>query len=322
MKGIRMATVTRTGLKRPVTGKPVARAAVKPAIKPAAPLPQRRGASSSNAEGRTLNLSPSEPIKRLEELNWAIYGDIGIGKTSLASMFPGAYFLMFEPGGRGLELRKSECYSWQQFKADVRLLAKERSVKTVVIDVTDTCYDKCFDYVCKRENMTHPNDKTWGEGWKAIRREFVSELELLSGSGKALVFLSHAKDREIRTRTGFVYNRIAPSMSAQPWDYVGGFVDIVGFYGYYGDGRYLTIRGSDELEAKCRIKRHFRTADGKRKVHSIPMFREDAEDFDEEDAYKAIVEAFNNRQKTTGEPEDSVRLAKSVPKKTERRRGV
>jgi phage nucleotide-binding protein len=257
----------------------------------------------------------SEPVKTLQEVNWLIYGDAGIGKTSLASMFPGAYFLFFEPGGKGLSLHASECHNWAKFKHFAGLLAKDPDFSTIVFDVADSAYDRCFEYVCRREGMEHPNERKWGEGWKAIRKEFEGEILKLWEAGKTIVFISHAKDTQFQTRSGREYSKIIPSMSASAYDFIGGWVDVIGFYGYNGDERYLTIRGSDELDAKNRVKHRFRTADGTRKIHSVPLFDESNEDYDEEDAFKAIVSAFNNQQKTTGEPELPVTLANIAVKK-------
>jgi phage nucleotide-binding protein len=279
-----------------------------PVTEEAAPV-RRSRRDDVITEGLLLSTELSEPVKSLEEVNWLIYGDAGIGKSSLASMFKGAYFLFFEPGGKGMSLHKSECHNWAKFKHFAGLLAKQTQFKTIVFDVVDSMYDRCFEYVCRREGMEHPNEKKWGEGWKAIRAEFEGEVLKLWEADKSLIFISHAKDKAFQTRSGKEYNKIVPSMGAQAFEFVSGFVDVMGFYGYNGDERYLTIRGSDEVEAKNRLKYRFRTADGKRKVHSIPLFDERNEDYDEEDAFKAIVSAFNNQQKTTGEPELPVTLA-------------
>jgi hypothetical protein len=296
--------------------------AVRPKVAVAKPAgsfsPGKRtgGSITAPVEGRTLSTVLSEPVKRLEEVNWVLYGDAGIGKTSLAAMFPSAYFLFFEPGGKGLRLNKSECYLWTEFRADVSLLCgrEGRPFQTVVFDIVDTAYDRCFEYVCKRDGMQHPNDKGWGEGWKAIRKEFESQILRLSAAGKSLVFLSHADDKRFQTRSGREYQKIVPSMGGQAWDFIGGFCDVIGFYGYYGDERFLTIRGSDEVDAKCRLKYQFRTRDGKRPVHSIPMSDSRQPDFSEEQAFANLRAAFENRQAAAGEPEETVTLANIAAK--------
>lgn len=310
-----MPTVTRKG---GTTGTAYRKPTV--AVKPKVAVAKVGAKTNAIRGARTLNHALSEPIKNLEQINWLLYGEPGIGKSSLAGMFEKAYFLFFEPGAKGLRLNKSECYTWKELVEDIGLLCADNRYHTIVFDNADRAYKLCFQHVCRREGMSHPNDKGWGEGWNLIRVEFEAQLMRLASAGKAFVFVAHANDKEMQTRSGRSYQKIIPRMGSQAFEFIGAFVDMIGFYGYYGEERFLTIRGNDEIEAKCRMKENFRTTVG-RPVHSIPMSNEENEDFDETNAFENLRAAFYNEQEDTGRPEDSVTLSNVAAKpKTKPRR--
>jgi hypothetical protein len=276
------------------------------------PIVSGGGTTKPGSPVLTLPTELSIPAKSLSEVHWCIYGETKIGKTSLCSMFPGACFMFFEPGGKGLELFKRYPANWREFVGYVDLLEKDTRFKTVVIDTADKAYDFCFEHVCKREVMRYPSEKEWGEGWRLIRTEFSGQMERLARN-KSVIFISHAEDREFADG-----RKLVPSMGTQPRTFIGGFVDVIAYYGYHGDDRYLTIRGSERIDAGNRLKRRFRTKDGKGKVHAVPMFDPNKPDYDEEDAYRALLAAFNNEQIGSGEPEELPTLSER-PKIRQRR---
>lgn len=293
-------------------------AAPKPAVKPY----QSRAAlerAKTDRDSAVLKIATelSKPIQFIEEATWLIYGSVKIGKTTLLSQFKRPYFLFFEPGGNAISLMKSDLPSWKKLvePGGVRDQLLDSPHRTIVIDTADRAYKFCYDFVCKRERFTHPNDLKWGEGWIHINKEFEDLCDSFSKNGKTLVFTSHAKDKEFQSRrTGSAalmeeYSKIVPSMTGSCRSFVEGFVDVFAFYGYFGADRYLCIRDGEDYEAGTRLKHNFRTTSGKQ-VRAIPMHPTvSGADYDEEDAYKALVKAFNNQQTATGEPTGTVRLS-------------
>ncbi len=298
----------------------VASRGVKPAATTTPAVPARRGARRGpSAEPLDLSLPTelSEPIKTIGESSILFYGEPGIGKTSLTTKFPGSISLMFEPGGKGLRMAQRSCPTWRHSTGYIDLLVDQpkgrRQFQTVVFDTADRMYERCFEYVCARENMKHPNEKGWGEGWKMIRAEYETQIERVINAGYGVVFVSHAEDKTFQTRSGREYQKIVPSLSKSAWEYLWGLVDIVGYYGYFGRDRWLVLRGSDEVEAKQRLKYQFRTPSGKR-VNAVPMFSERNPEFDEENAWSNLERAFNNKQVSTGDPSGLVTLSNVAAK--------
>lgn len=266
----------------------------------------------------------SEPVKTVDQLTWLLYGEKKIGKTSFVSKFPSAHFLMFEPGYKGLRIHYKlmgdieGIEAWSNFKEYVDLLCQteNHNFRTVPIDTIDLCYNAALAYVCKREAIEHPQDLPYGKGWKLVSREFCSVINKLAQSGLGIVFISHATEREFQERTGGKYDKIVPSMPGQAKDFISGIADAIVYYGYYGNERLITVRGSDAIESGHRMEENFWIAsEGKKpfekrdivngRVHSIPVGNSAQE------AYDNFIRAFNNEQEETGEP-DSNRVFASL----------
>lgn len=271
---------------------------------------------SKRSTKKALDLSlpdgPEEPISSIDQATLLIYGENKIGKTSLCSEFPDPIFLMFEPGGKGLRIARRQCNSWKEFTGYIDLILKSDRFSTVVIDPISLCYKACVDWVCEKEGASDPGDVGWGKGWKAIEDEFTRQIRRISSTDRGVIFLGHPEQVEFEKRTGGKYHKIAPRMMKQARNFVEAFVDVIGFYGYYGNDRLLTIEGSDELDAGNRLKYRFRTVSGE-KIHSISMGSS------EEEAYGNLVAAFNNEQEDRNEPDYNASIGTAPANKSRRR---
>jgi len=258
-----------------------------------------------------LPTTKSTPRDELGDYTWLIYGERKIGKTSLAAQFPDALFMMFEPGGKGLSIYQVEIGSWDAFKGYVKAIkANPSQYSTIVIDTIDIAYEKCTDYVGRREGFDHPSEMNdFGKTWSMIKKEFTSVILDLIAVGVGVMFLSHATESEFQEASGGKYNKIIPTMPGQARKFVTGFVDIIAYYGYYGHDRLLTISGSDMVDAGHRVDGHFVSSeDPKKRIHSIPMGNSAAE------GYSNILDAFNNLQTDTNEPKVRTGLSETKAK--------
>lgn len=234
----------------------------------------------------------SKPSQRLEDYTWLIYGEKKIGKTSLVSHFPSAMFCMFEPGGKALAIRQTPTIDrWEQFLQYIALLEKDtQGVKTVVIDPGNIAYDRCLDFICESENITHPGKvQDWGASWKLISQEFQKAHLRLAKLNLGFIVLAHAKVVNMETRSGQTFTKVIPVMSGSTEEFYAGVIDIIGYYHYFGAERFLQIRGDDFAQAGCRCESNFLTKSGEPIVR-IPMGRSSKQ------AYENIVRAFNNGQ--------------------------
>lgn len=140
-----------------------------------------------------------------QDMIWTLYGRPKIGKTSLAALIPGVYMIMTEPGVKFKKVRKTYIKNWGEFMKFVILMEKSPSnvatVKCWAIDTTDVLAKFCMQYVCGRDNISHPTDSEWGKGWEALADEFMHWTLRLVALGHGVLFVCHEKDREIIIRS-------------------------------------------------------------------------------------------------------------------------
>ncbi len=243
--------------------------------------------SSKSEIELTLPASKSEPLSDLQDYSILIFGKKKIGKTTLAAQFDEALFLMCEPGGRALSIRQVQVRDWKEFRGYVELAIKDNATRTIVIDTTDFAYEFCMAYVCEQMVIDHPSDETYGKGWNAVRKEFTKVVNMLLHSGKGVVFISHSKDEEFKTRKNESLSKVVSSMPGQAKDVLEGLVDIWVNYDYDGKRRVLVIGGNDGIDAGHRIEGKFKYPSGE-PMETIAMGRSPKE------GYKNFVDAFNN----------------------------
>lgn len=254
-------------------------------------------------EKLTLPKEKSSRSDSLQDYSILIYGKKKIGKTSLTAQFPDTLALMCEPGGKAQEMFQVSCRNWKELREYTRLFIKDDRFKTAAIDTADFAYEFCMEYICKKLVIDHPSDEGYGKGWKAVRAEFQAWVTELLHSGKGVIFISHSKDEEFKTRRGDTFNKVGASMAGQAKDILEGLVDIWANYEYDGKKRYLIIGGSDEVDAGNRVEGHFLDTDG------TPLDRISMGNSPKE-AYRNFIAAFGNKLQATREEAVS-----SAPKK-------
>jgi len=249
---------------------------------------KRKSSVPDEGEGLTLPTEKTKPCDELQDYSILLYGAKKIGKTSLGSMFPDAFFMFCEPGGKALSTFARPVKNWVEFKTYVRLICKDKKFKNVIIDTADYAYEYCVRFVCARMAIDHPSDLEWGKGWKAVALELNTEITKLMHSGKGVIFVSHSRDLNIKKRDGTAFDKTSSSLAGQAKEALEGIVDIWAYYHYDGNKRVLVIQGDDYIDAGHRVEGRFRYSDGT-SVRAIPMGA------NKEEAYKNFMDAFENK---------------------------
>lgn len=231
----------------------------------------------------------SKPLTDLGSYSLLIFGREKIGKTDLAAQFPEAFFLMCEPGGKGLRIFQRPVTTWIQYKKYVGLLNEEANrFKTVVTDTIDLAFKMCVRHVCRNLGVLHVSEEKWGKAYDMIRDEFAEQMQaLISTPGRGVIFISHEEDKTLESKkNGEEKSRIIPTMPKQARKVIEPMIDIWGYYHYGDDGkRWLRIRGNKFISAGCRLKENFVG------VNKIPMGDSAKE------GYQNFVQAFNSTKK-------------------------
>ncbi|MBW7989999.1 MAG: ATP-binding protein [Planctomycetes bacterium] len=181
-----------------------------------------------------------------------LYGREKIGKTITFSKCPEAIFFTTEPGTKGLEIfefnyKNGGIKDWNIFRRGVDVLLASDRFKTVVIDTVDKAYDMCLDYICNEWGIDYPGftpigKNDYGKSWKAIRKEFVYQIDRIIQSGRGVCFTSHATEEEFESISGAKFHRIGPSMSNQAKKVVTALVDMFFYAEYVKDVRGKSLR--------------------------------------------------------------------------------
>lgn len=251
-----------------------------------------------------LPTTKSKPLANLLEYSMMLYGREKIGKTTLASMFPDALFLMCEPGGKSLEIFQVPVNTWKDLIEAIDLLAKDKRFKTVIIDTVDIAFNLCQDHVCAKLAISHPSEEDFGKGWSAVRDEFSRQMTRIQKLGKGIIFISHSVEKEIRRRSGEASHRVEPTLSKQGRGVLEPMVDVWAYYSYTPQGgRELIIRGDADVSAGCRVKGHFVG------ISRIAMGKS------EEEAYRALMAAFNRTSEAPAAASASAKPKLVIPRR-------
>jgi AAA domain len=244
--------------------------------------------SREEIEGLKLPDEKSSPSKSLFDYSILLYGEKKIGKTSMMSQPEGVLGFMCEPGGKAQEMYQVPCKNWAELRQYTRLFIKDPRYTVGLVDTADYAYAYCMLAVCQKLCIEHPSEEDYGKGWNAVRTEFNNWVSELLHSGKGIVFISHTKNDEFKTRKNETYNKVGSSMPGQAKDILEGLIDIWANYSYDGKDRILTIGGSDEVDAGHRCEGHFLFQDNT-PVLTIPMGKSPKESFNN------FIAAFNNK---------------------------
>ncbi len=143
-----------------------------------------------------LNIVTAAQPMRIENLIVFIYGDPGIGKTSLAFSAKKPILFDFDRGAhRAGKFRKDtvpvSCW------ADVATISKEdlEGYDTIVIDTAGRMLDVIISDLVKDQKNCRKNSKELAiQGYGALNKRFSSWLNLIRSFGKDVVLLAHAAE--------------------------------------------------------------------------------------------------------------------------------
>ncbi len=275
--------------------------------------PQKSSADSDSDDDSTpfgdddVSLSSQEniPPESLDESIILVHGEKGVGKSSLLSMFPNSYVLMFERARRNLRImmspKKGEPpLNWIRFKKYIQLLL-DSDYSNIVVDTLDGCYMECYKWVLSEYGVASPDESDNAPAiWGAIEQEFGETIHEIAQSDKSLMFTSHSKPKPlVAKRKGLKrdgveepimqFDRMEPSCRPAAFRIVQEMADYVMYYGYRDGHRAITVRSPLNIYwTSCGVGDRFLDPDGNPietfKVGSTPQL-----------AYKSLLDAWSNK---------------------------
>lgn len=261
---------------------------------------------------RTRNVPPPE----ITAYSWMLYGEKGVGKSSLAAQFPDttAYF-MWEKMRRGLKVaiipdwsRNEKPLTWSRYQEYLTQLLENHEPGRIVIDTLDLC-SKAWEshHAALRGVPSLLGIQDHGRTWDACMDDWLNTHSALIYAGWRFTFVSHVRKRPRVTRgvsreelkvlaeDGVVSSETQPS--ARPWavGWAKEPVAYAGYYGWWGTERVLQIRGSGSVYAACENSEdHFLQPKGHKDYpglpyHLVPMGTSP------ETAYKNLCLGWSNK---------------------------
>lgn len=152
-----------------------------------------------------------------------IYGQEGVGKTTLVSNLPSVLILDTESGADNVTCDHVAVSSVEDLRAAFReLLAEKKSgccaYKVVALDTADRVWAMCAEEVCRSNNLKSIEDMPYGKGMKMATEQFVrlvtSGMDALANAGFHVVVCAHSKVERISPPDNAEYTQYQVKVSA------------------------------------------------------------------------------------------------------------
>lgn len=201
-----------------------------------------------------------------------LYGDNGIGKSTLAAKFPRPIMLNLEDGARDVEVDKTEKINdYTAFRGAVSwLLQNEHDYRTVIIDSADWLEGLIFKHVAASANKKSIAAIPYGQGYEeaiAVWTTTISDLEQLWHSQMHVVITAHVKIAKFANPTGDAFNYYAPALHEKTGSKLLDWCDEVLFLTTrvqtikkeegFGGSRVIGIGGTERIIYTTDVASHF-----------------------------------------------------------------
>lgn len=139
-------------------------------------------------------LSAAEPIT-VDRITLALYGDPGVGKTTLAFSADKPLLFDFDNGAHRASNRKDtvRVSSWK----DVDALTAEdlKPYNTIIVDTAGRMLDCLQADIIANDAKMGKGGVLSQQGWGRLKQRFVAWLKMLNQSGKDVVLIAHGTEK-------------------------------------------------------------------------------------------------------------------------------
>ena len=196
----------------------------------------------------TLIKKPNE-LSNEVKLKGLIYGEPGLGKSTLALSSPSPLLIDFDNGLRRVakqhQLDSVQIESYQDL-LDILLKEDISAYKTIVIDTLGKMIDRIADWLA----ITNPKVKQADgqlsmKGWGNVKLEFQKLLKLLDSKNKSVIFVAHSKEERDGDLT-----KMRPDVAGSSGKDIVKELDFMGFMSMKSGKRTIDLMPNEQYYAK------------------------------------------------------------------------
>jgi phage nucleotide-binding protein len=203
----------------------------------------------------SLISKPSELLNKNAQntvLAGLIYGEPGVGKTTMALSAPNPLLIDFDNGLKRVNVQyQKDSVQIKSYKdlIDVLQSTDLENYDTIVIDTLGKLIDKMGDYLSINNPKIKQSDGTLGmKGWGSVKIEFQRLLRSLTDKNKSVIFVAHAKeDKEGET------TKKRPDVPGSSGKDVIKELDFMGYMSIIGGKRTIDLMPNECFHAKNSI---------------------------------------------------------------------
>lgn len=218
-----------------------------------------------------------------------IYGQPGIGKTTLACSAPAPVLLDYDGGVSRIngahQVDTVQITSWENTEAALEEIRQAGCYKTIVIDTVGKMLAFMEDYIIRTNPRMKKGDGSLSlQGYGVRKSMFKQLIQTVSISGMNIVFVAH--DKEDKHGEDVV---MRPEVSGSAYQDLMKELDLVGYMMAYGKDRTITFDPDERFYTKNSCNLHG--------VIRIPVVvDENGEPTNANNFMSGVVSSYINRQ--------------------------
>jgi hypothetical protein len=196
--------------------------------------------------------NPNE-LKKTLTVSGLIYGQPGIGKSTLALSAPNPVVIDADKGMKRVEPRfRVPSLPLDSYKDLLALLETNEldGFQTIVFDTAGKLLERMGDYVMETNPKNRQGDGSLSQkGWGAVKSEFQKLVRTVQGKNKNIIFIAHEreeKDGEAK--------KLRPDISGSSGKDIVKELDFMGYYEKRGSKRVISFNPDETFYAKNSLK--------------------------------------------------------------------
>jgi phage nucleotide-binding protein len=197
----------------------------------------------------TLIKKPNELTQSKIKLKGLIYGQPGIGKTSLALSAPKPLLIDFDNGLRRVAKQyQTDSVQVESYQNLLDILTKEdiSNYETIVIDTLGKMIDRIADWLAiSNPKVKQADGQLSMKGWGNVKAEFQRLLKLLESKNKSVIFIAHEKEEKVGDE---VMKR--PDVAGSSGKDIVKELDFMGYMSMKGGKRTIDLAPNEAYYAK------------------------------------------------------------------------